>query len=91
MLIPMIYGVRLYRPNLYNFRIDPDKLSSKPEDFQVRVKILSGQQLSGSRIRPVVNVKIHNAPSQNTRIRKGSSPIWDKVGKLKDTQKRFAC
>ena len=61
------------------FRIDPDKLSNKEEDFQIRVKVLSARQLSGSKLRPVVKVNVGKSPAQNTRIRKGSSPVWNKV------------
>ena len=62
-------------------RVDRSVLSEKPEDFQIRVKILSGRQLSGNNIKPVVKVKAGKAQAKNTRIRKGSSPIWNEVNK----------
>ena len=43
------------------------------------MKILSGRQLSGNNIKPVVKVKAGKAQAKNTRIRKGSSPVWEEV------------
>ena len=60
-------------------RAERSILSEKAEDFQVRVKILSGRQLSGNNIKPVVKVKAGKAQAKNTRIRKGSSPVWNEV------------
>ena len=61
------------------YRLDRSILSEKPEDFQIRVKIFSGRQLPGNNIKPVVQVKAGKAQAKNTRIRKGSSPIWNEV------------
>ena len=62
-------------------RVDRSVLSEKPENFQIRVKIFSGRQLSGNNIKPVVKVKAGKSKAKNTKIRKGSSPIWNEVVK----------
>ncbi|KAL4641016.1 myoferlin [Arapaima gigas] len=53
-------------------------LPNKPQDFQIRVRIIEGRQLPGNNIKPVVKVKtcgqIHR-----TRIRRGSSPFFNEI------------
>jgi len=59
-------------------KTDRSTLSEKPEDFQVRVKIICGRQLSGSNIKPVVKVK-GGKRTKATRVRKGSSPEFNEM------------
>nr|XP_026691852.1 myoferlin isoform X2 [Ciona intestinalis] len=62
-----------------NTRVDRSALSEKPEDFQIRLKVICGRQLAGSNIKPVVTVKAGKTQTKITRIRKGSAPIWNEM------------
>ncbi|KAK3589425.1 hypothetical protein CHS0354_020754 [Potamilus streckersoni] len=55
------------------------KLSSKPQDFQIRVKILEARQLQGSNIQPVCKITCWNQTKQ-TRVKKSTnSPFWNET------------
>ncbi|KAL4231637.1 hypothetical protein ACF0H5_009217 [Mactra antiquata] len=55
------------------------KLSSKPQDFQIRVKIIEGRQIEGSNIQPVCKVTCFNQVKQ-TRVKKSTnSPFWNET------------
>uniref|UniRef100_H2Z7I4 C2 domain-containing protein n=1 Tax=Ciona savignyi TaxID=51511 RepID=H2Z7I4_CIOSA len=60
-------------------RADRSKLSEKLEDFQIRLKVVCGRQLTGSNIKPVVQVKMGKVKMKITKIRKGSSPVWNEL------------
>ncbi|XP_068184208.1 myoferlin [Antennarius striatus] len=53
-------------------------LANKPQDFQIRVRVIEGRQLPGNNIKPVVKV---NACGQThrTRIRRGNNPYFDEI------------
>ncbi|KAK6186023.1 hypothetical protein SNE40_008141 [Patella caerulea] len=52
-------------------------LSNKPQDFQVRIKILEARQLQGANIQPVTRVTCFNQMKQ-TRVKKSTnSPFWN--------------
>uniref|UniRef100_A0A663N8N5 Dysferlin n=1 Tax=Athene cunicularia TaxID=194338 RepID=A0A663N8N5_ATHCN len=53
-------------------------LSNKPQDFQIRVRVIEGRQLPGVNIRPVVKVTAAGQ-TKRTRIRKGNSPFFDET------------
>ncbi|KAM9331380.1 dysferlin [Gastrophryne carolinensis] len=53
-------------------------LSNKPQDFQVRVRVIEGRQLLGINIKPVVKVTVAGQ-SKRSRIRKGNSPYFDET------------
>ncbi|XP_019351178.2 dysferlin isoform X1 [Alligator mississippiensis] len=53
-------------------------LSNKPQDFQIRVRVIEGRQLPGVNIKPVVKVTAAGQ-SKRTRICKGNSPIFDET------------
>ncbi|XP_068130426.1 dysferlin isoform X2 [Hyperolius riggenbachi] len=53
-------------------------LSNKPQDFQVRVRVIEGRQLLGINIKPVVKVTVAGQ-TKRTRIRKGNSPYFDET------------
>ncbi|XP_052538887.1 dysferlin isoform X5 [Tympanuchus pallidicinctus] len=53
-------------------------LSNKPQDFQIRVRVIEARQLPGVHIRPVVKVTAAGQ-SKRTRIRKGNSPRFDET------------
>ncbi|XP_030058885.1 myoferlin isoform X1 [Microcaecilia unicolor] len=53
-------------------------LSNKPQDFQVRVRVIEGRQLSGSNIKPVVKVHIAGQ-THRTRIKRGNNPFFDEI------------
>ncbi|XP_067908724.1 myoferlin-like [Heterodontus francisci] len=53
-------------------------LSNKPQDFQIRVRIISARQLSGNNIKPVVKVSVCNQ-THRTRIRRGNNPHFDEI------------
>lgn len=52
-------------------------LSTKPTDFQVRVKIIEARQLQGANIQPVCKVTVYNQQKQ-TRVKKSTnSPYFN--------------
>ncbi|XP_051779715.1 myoferlin-like isoform X2 [Erpetoichthys calabaricus] len=53
-------------------------LSNKPQDFQIRVRVIEGRQLPGNNIKPVVKVNVCNQ-THRTRIRRGNNPFFDEV------------
>uniref|UniRef100_A0A7N8YDM2 Dysferlin, limb girdle muscular dystrophy 2B (autosomal recessive) n=1 Tax=Mastacembelus armatus TaxID=205130 RepID=A0A7N8YDM2_9TELE len=53
-------------------------LPNKPQDLQVRVRIIEGRQLPGINIKPVVKVMVAGQ-TKRTRIRKGNNPVFDEV------------
>ncbi|XP_072858292.2 dysferlin isoform X5 [Pogona vitticeps] len=53
-------------------------LSNKPQDFQIRVRVIQGRQLPGVNIRPVVKVTAVGL-TKRTRIRKGNGPFFDET------------
>ncbi|KAM9212099.1 LOW QUALITY PROTEIN: fer-1-like protein 5 [Dugong dugon] len=56
----------------------PKALSSKPQDFQVRVKVFEARQLMGNNIRPVVKVTI-GGHEHHTRIKLGNNPFFNET------------
>nr|XP_020479932.1 dysferlin isoform X3 [Monopterus albus] len=56
----------------------PKTLPNKPQDFQVRVRIIEGRQLPGINIKPVVKVTLAGQ-TKRTRIRKGNNPVFDET------------
>ncbi|NIG61814.1 myoferlin [Pontoporia blainvillei] len=55
-------------------------LSNKPQDFQIRVWVIEGRQLSGNNIKPVVKVHICGQ-THRTRIKRGNNPFFDECHK----------
>ncbi|XP_028629303.1 myoferlin isoform X2 [Grammomys surdaster] len=53
-------------------------LSNKPQDFQIRVRVIEGRQLCGNNIRPVVKVHICGQ-THRTRIKRGNNPFFDEL------------
>uniref|UniRef100_A0A4W6EVA6 Dysferlin, limb girdle muscular dystrophy 2B (autosomal recessive) n=1 Tax=Lates calcarifer TaxID=8187 RepID=A0A4W6EVA6_LATCA len=53
-------------------------LPNKPQDLQVRVRIIEGRQLPGINIKPVVKVTVAGQ-TKRTRIRKGNNPVFDET------------
>ncbi|XP_064630282.1 myoferlin-like isoform X1 [Lineus longissimus] len=54
-------------------------LSTKPQDFQIRVKVVEARQLQGGNICPVSRVTCYNQTKQ-TRVKKSTnSPFWNEV------------
>ncbi|XP_036843064.1 dysferlin isoform X1 [Oncorhynchus mykiss] len=53
-------------------------LPNKPQDLQVRVRVIEGRQLPGINIKPVVKVTV-GGQSKRTRIRKGNNPVFDET------------
>ena len=55
------------------------ELSTKPRDFQVRVKVWEARQLYGTNINPVCRVTLLRS-TQITRVKKSTNkPYWDEV------------
>ncbi|XP_012666478.1 fer-1-like protein 5 [Otolemur garnettii] len=52
--------------------------SSKPQHFQVRVRVFEARQLLGNNIKPVVKVSIGGKQHQ-TRIKMGNNPFFDEL------------
>uniref|UniRef100_A0A8C1DB58 Myoferlin like n=1 Tax=Cyprinus carpio carpio TaxID=630221 RepID=A0A8C1DB58_CYPCA len=53
-------------------------LANKPQDFQIRVRIIEGRQLPGNNVKPVVKVNVCGQ-THRTRIRRGNNPFFDEV------------
>ncbi|XP_043568406.1 myoferlin isoform X1 [Chiloscyllium plagiosum] len=53
-------------------------LSNKPQDFQIRVRIISARQLPGNNVKPVVKVTVCHQ-THRTRIRRGNNPHFDEI------------
>ncbi|XP_033920481.1 dysferlin [Melopsittacus undulatus] len=70
--VPHVHGVKRRRSS------SKKPLSNKPQDFQIRVRIIEGRQLPGVNIRPVVKVTAMGQ-TKRTRIRKGNSPFFDET------------
>ncbi|XP_039996404.1 LOW QUALITY PROTEIN: dysferlin [Xiphias gladius] len=56
----------------------PKPLPNKPQDLQVRVRVIEGRQLPGININPVVKVTV-GGQTKRTRIRKGNNPVFDET------------
>ncbi|KAG7462453.1 hypothetical protein MATL_G00185020 [Megalops atlanticus] len=65
---------RVIRPNRKRLR----PLASKPQDFQIRVRIIEARQLPGNNIKPVVKVSVCGE-THRTRIRRGNNPFFDEM------------
>ncbi|XP_023571964.1 myoferlin isoform X1 [Octodon degus] len=53
-------------------------LSNKPQDFQIRIRVIEGRQLSGNNIKPVVKVHVCGQ-THRTRIKRGNNPFFDEL------------
>ncbi|XP_055360624.1 dysferlin isoform X3 [Betta splendens] len=53
-------------------------LPNKPQDLQVRVRVIEARQLPGINIKPVVKVTVAGQ-TKRTRIRKGNNPFFDEM------------
>ncbi|XP_057205584.1 dysferlin isoform X4 [Triplophysa rosa] len=53
-------------------------LSNKPQDLQIRLRIIEGRQLPGVNIKPVVKVTV-GGQTKRTRIKKGNNPVFDET------------
>ncbi|KAM4714044.1 dysferlin isoform 1-T1 [Anableps anableps] len=56
----------------------PKQLSNKPQDIQIRVRVIEARQLPGVNIKPVVKVAVAGQ-TKRTRIRKGNNPVFDET------------
>ncbi|XP_078135621.1 myoferlin-like isoform X2 [Sander vitreus] len=75
-------GVPLGQPvNLrqrFNRAQNRQRLVDKPQDFQIRVRIIEARQLSGNNIKPVVKVHVCGQ-THRTRIKRGNNPFFDEI------------
>ncbi|XP_042289274.1 myoferlin isoform X1 [Thunnus maccoyii] len=53
-------------------------LANKPQDFQIRVRVIEGRQLPGNNVKPVVKVNVCGQ-THRTRIRRGNNPFFDEM------------
>ncbi|KAM9365202.1 myoferlin isoform 2-T2 [Pholidichthys leucotaenia] len=53
-------------------------LTNKPQDFQIRVRVIEGRQLLGNNVKPVVKVNVCGQ-THRTRIRRGNNPYFDEM------------
>ncbi|XP_073688565.1 netrin receptor UNC5B-b-like [Garra rufa] len=53
-------------------------LANKPQDFQIRIRVIEGRQLPGNNIKPVVKVSVCRQ-THRTRIRRGNNPFFDEI------------
>ncbi|KAJ8264359.1 hypothetical protein GJAV_G00148240 [Gymnothorax javanicus] len=53
-------------------------LANKPQDFQIRVRVIEGRQLPGNNIKPVVKVMVCEE-THRTRIKRGNNPFFDEI------------
>ncbi|XP_035001217.1 myoferlin isoform X2 [Hippoglossus stenolepis] len=54
------------------------RLVNKPQDFQIRVRIIQARQLSGNNVKPVVKVSVCGQ-THRTRIKRGNNPFFDEM------------
>uniref|UniRef100_UPI00398F19C0 myoferlin-like n=1 Tax=Pristiophorus japonicus TaxID=55135 RepID=UPI00398F19C0 len=54
------------------------EFSERPQDFQIRIRIIEGRQLQGANIRPVVKVYMGDTVFR-TRIKRGNNPVFDEI------------
>ncbi|XP_067344047.1 myoferlin-like isoform X2 [Channa argus] len=54
------------------------RLANKPQDFQIRVRVIEARQLSGNNIKPVVKVYVCGQ-THRTRIKRGNNPFFDEM------------
>ncbi|XP_019631945.1 PREDICTED: myoferlin-like [Branchiostoma belcheri] len=57
----------------------PQNLSTSPEDFQVRIRVVEGRQIEGSDVSPVVKVTVSNQTKQTRAAKHTSSPYFDQL------------
>ncbi|GAA6086331.1 myoferlin isoform X1 [Tachysurus ichikawai] len=53
-------------------------LSNKPQDFQIRVRVIEARQLPGNNIKPVVKIHVCGE-THRTRIKRGNNPFFDEM------------
>ncbi|XP_044153212.1 myoferlin isoform X6 [Bufo gargarizans] len=53
-------------------------LSNKVQDFQIRIRVIEGRQLTGNNIKPVVKVSVAGQ-THRTRIKRGNNPYFDEL------------
>ncbi|KAM4624027.1 myoferlin-like [Polymixia lowei] len=53
-------------------------LANKPQDFQIRIRVIEGRQLPGNNIKPVVKVNVCDQ-THRTRIKRGNNPFFDEM------------
>ncbi|KAG7492728.1 hypothetical protein MATL_G00017920 [Megalops atlanticus] len=53
-------------------------LANKPQDFQIRVRVIEARQLPGNNIKPVVKVNVCGQ-THRTRIKRGNNPFFDEI------------
>ncbi|XP_011486215.1 myoferlin isoform X2 [Oryzias latipes] len=54
------------------------RLATKPQDFQIRVRVVEARQLPGNNIKPVVKVHVCGQ-THRTRIKSGNNPFFDEM------------
>ncbi|XP_069547483.1 myoferlin isoform X1 [Brachyistius frenatus] len=54
------------------------RLINKPQDLQIRVRIIEARRLSGNNIKPVVKVHVAGQ-THRTRIKTGNNPFFDEM------------
>ncbi|KAJ3607327.1 hypothetical protein NHX12_024379 [Muraenolepis orangiensis] len=54
------------------------RLTNKPQDFQIRARVIEGRQLPGNNVKPVVKVNVCGQ-THRTRIKRGNNPFFDEV------------
>ncbi|XP_037547290.1 myoferlin [Nematolebias whitei] len=54
------------------------RLVNKPQDFQIRARIIEARQLPGNNIKPVVKVSV-GGETHRTRIKRGNNPFFDEM------------
>ncbi|KAA0718022.1 Myoferlin Fer-1-like protein 3 [Triplophysa tibetana] len=52
--------------------------ANKPQDFQIRIRVIEGRQLPGNNIKPVVKVCVCGQ-THRTRVRRGNNPFFDEI------------
>ncbi|XP_056291609.1 myoferlin isoform X2 [Pseudoliparis swirei] len=53
-------------------------LANKPQDFQIRIRVIEGRQLPGNNIKPVVKVNVCGQ-THRTRLRRGNNPFFNEM------------
>ncbi|KAL0992853.1 hypothetical protein UPYG_G00099800 [Umbra pygmaea] len=74
---PGQHGKPIQRPVRIN-RKRQRPLVNKPQDFQIRIRVIEGRQLPGNNIKPIVKVNLCGH-THRTRNRRGNNPFFDEM------------
>ncbi|XP_061646741.1 myoferlin isoform X2 [Phyllopteryx taeniolatus] len=76
---PAVPGTSVHpRKTLRIGRKNHRALANKPQDFQIRIRVIEGRQLPGNNVKPVVKANVCGQ-THRTRRRSGNNPFFDEI------------